>query len=226
MIETFDTRLGLEGKVAIVTAGTHGLGLAVAAKLCDSGADVVLATAADDPDVERARLALAGRPGAATIVPTDPDDGDSVRALLETVLSTRGRLDVFVHHAVRPDLTMLLHAAEHLVKAFTDGGRLVVMGYTVAPVHGVIRTLALELAWHRVAVNAVLTPVVDNGPMNTDPELVRRLAIRSPSGRLTVPEDVANAVALLCADEAAWIQGQVITVDGGLELLDRWGESR
>jgi len=37
---------------------------------------------------------------------------------------------------------------------------------------------------------------------------------------------VANAVALLCTDEAAWIQGQVITADGGLELLERWGETR
>jgi NAD(P)-dependent dehydrogenase (short-subunit alcohol dehydrogenase family) len=71
-----------------------------------------------------------------------------------------------------------------------------------------------------------VTTVVDNGPMNVDPDLVDRLAIKSPSGRVTVPEDVANAVALLCTDEAAWIQGQVITVDGGLELLERWGETR
>lgn len=92
--------------------------------------------------------------------------------------------------------------------------------------HGVIRTLALEMAWYKVAVNAVVTTVVDNGPMNIDPDLVDRLAIKSPSGRVTLPQDIANAVSLLCTDEAAWIQGQVITVDGGLELLERWGETR
>ena len=54
--------------------------------------------------------------------------------------------------------------------------------------------------------------------MNTDPELMARLAVHCPSGRLTVPDDVADAVALLCTDEAAWIQGEVITVDGGLGL--------
>jgi enoyl-[acyl-carrier protein] reductase III len=44
------------------------------------------------------------------------------------------------------------------------------------------------------------------------------LAGRTPAGRLTTPADVADAVALLCATEAAWIHGQVITVDGGLGL--------
>ena len=43
-------------------------------------------------------------------------------------------------------------------------------------------------------------------------------AARTPGGRATTPADVAAAVALLCTDEAGWIQGQVLTVDGGLSL--------
>jgi NAD(P)-dependent dehydrogenase (short-subunit alcohol dehydrogenase family) len=226
MIEPVNTRLGLDGKIALVTSGTHGLGLAVAGKLCDNGAHVILTTSPGDVDADRAMLVLAGKPGSASVVPLDMHDENAVRALLEQVKLERGRLDLFVHHAVSPDLTPLLNVVEPLAKAFVDGGRVVIAGYTVTPVHGVIRTLALEMAWYRVAVNAVVTTVVDNGPMNIDPELVDRLAIKSPSGRVTVPEDVANAVALLCTEEAAWIQGQVITVDGGLELLERWGETR
>lgn len=226
MIEPVNTRLGLDGKIALVTSGTHGLGLAIAGKLCDNGAHVILTTSPGDVDADRAMLVLAGKPGSASVVPLDMHDENAVRSLLEQVKLERGRLDLFVHHAVSPDLTPLLNVVEPLAKTFVDGGRVVVAGYTVTPVHGVIRTLALEMAWYRVAVNAVVTTVVDNGPMNIDPELVDRLAIKSPSGRVTVPEDVANAVALLCTEEAAWIQGQVITVDGGLELLERWGETR
>ncbi|USX48355.1 SDR family NAD(P)-dependent oxidoreductase [Lentzea sp. HUAS12] len=226
MIEPVNTRLGLDGKIALVTSGTHGLGLAIASKLCDNGAHVIITAPPGDVDAERALLVLSGKPGSASVVPLDVQDEHAVRVLLEQVKQDRGRLDLFVHHAVSPDLTPLLNLVEPLAKAFVDGGRVVIAGYTVTPVHGVIRTLALEMAWYRVAVNAVVTTVVDNGPMNIDPELVDRLAIKSPSGRVTLPEDVANAVALLCADEAAWIQGQVITVDGGLELLERWGETR
>jgi NAD(P)-dependent dehydrogenase (short-subunit alcohol dehydrogenase family) len=226
MIEPVNTRLGLDDRIALVTSGTHGLGLAIASKLCDNGAHVILTTSEDDVDAERAKLVLAGKPGSVSVVPLDIHDEGAVRVLLERVKQERGRLDVFVHHAVSPDLTPLLNVVEPLAKTFVDGGRVVIAGYTVTPVHGVIRTLALEMAWYRVAVNAVVTTVVDNGPMNIDPDLVDRLAIKSPSGRVTLPQDVANAVALLCTDEAAWIQGQVITVDGGLELLERWGETR
>ncbi|ANZ35134.1 hypothetical protein BBK82_02655 [Lentzea guizhouensis] len=226
MIEPVNTRLGLDGKLALVTAGTHGLGLAIASKLCDNGAHVILTTSADDPDLERAKLVLAGKPGSVTVTQLDIADEHSVRLLLDQIKQDRGQLDMFVHHAVSPDLTPLLNVVEPLAKAFVDGGRVVIAGYTVTPVHGVIRTLALEMAWYRVAVNAVVTTVVDNGPMNIDPDLVDRLAIKSPSGRVTLPQDIANAVALLCTDEASWIQGQVITVDGGLELLERWGETR
>lgn len=226
MIEPFNTRLGLDGKIALVTSGTHGLGLAIASKLCDNGAHVILTTSPGDVDAERAQVVLGGKPGSVSVLPLDMHDENSVRTLLERIKQERGRLDLFVHHAVSPDLTPLLNVVEPLAKTFVDGGRVVIAGYTVTPVHGVIRTLALEMAWYRVAVNAVVTTVVDNGPMNIDPELVDRLAIKSPSGRVTLPEDVANAVALLCMDEAAWIQGQVITVDGGLELLERWGETR
>ncbi len=81
-----------------------------------------------------------------------------------------------------------------------------------------MRYLAAELAGRGIAVNAVSTAKIDKGPDTPNPEMARMLASRTPAGRLTRPEDVANVVALLCTDEAAWIHGQVITVDGGLGL--------
>src|SRR5688500_13006498 len=104
MIEPVNTRLGLEGKIALVTSGTHGLGLAIACKLCDSGAYVIITTSDGDVDIERAEVALAGRPGSASVAQLDIHDERSVRLLLDQVKEERGRLDIFVHHAESPDL--------------------------------------------------------------------------------------------------------------------------
>lgn len=226
VIEPVNTRLGLDDKVAVVTGGTRGLGLAIASKLCDCGVHVVVTCEEGDADADRARLVLTGRPGAATVLPSRVHDEDSMGALLDEVVGKRGRLDILVHCTTSPDLTTLTGSAGHLAETIAHGGRVVVVAYAATPVEEVARALAVELAPSRVTANAVVTSMVDNGPLNMDPDLVERLAARSPSDRLTTPADVADAVVLLCADEAAWIQGQVITVDGGLELVGPAGESR
>ena len=105
----------------------------------------------------------------------------------------------------------------------SSGARRVVDGYlglgmAKAALESLVRYLAVELAPTGVAVNAVSTAKVDKGTDDPRPDLVRTLAARTPAGRLTTPEDVASVVALLCTDEAGWLQGQVITVDGGLAL--------
>jgi enoyl-[acyl-carrier protein] reductase III len=150
--------------------------------------------------------------------------------------------------AVEPDLTALrgehslaldplLHGAALFAKAMTDGGRViaisgngagrVIPGYVAvgtakAALESLVRYLAVELAPSGVAVNAIATALLDKGPGQqgplANPQAAAMLAARTPTGRLTRPSDVADAVALLCAPEAAWIHGQVITVDGGLGL--------
>lgn len=96
----------------------------------------------------------------------------------------------------------------------------VALGVAKAALESLVRYLAVELAGKGIAVNAVATAMLDKGEPNgvAGPDVARMLAARTPAGRLTTPADVADAVALLCADEAAWIHGQVITVDGGLGL--------
>jgi enoyl-[acyl-carrier protein] reductase III len=94
----------------------------------------------------------------------------------------------------------------------------VAVGVSKAALECLVRYLAVELAGQGISVNAVATSMLDKGPDTPNPELAGFLASRSPSGRLTKPEDVADAVVLLCAEEAAWLQGQVLMVDGGLGL--------
>jgi enoyl-[acyl-carrier protein] reductase III len=97
------------------------------------------------------------------------------------------------------------------------------VGVAKAALESLIRYLAAELAASGIAVNAISTALLDKADPNTgglaSPAIAAMLAARTPAGRLSTPADVADAVALLCAPEAAWIHGQVITVDGGLGLL-------
>ncbi len=130
-------------------------------------------------------------------------------------------------------ITPLLYGAPMLADLLPEGGRIIAvsssgargvvpqyvsLGVAKAALESQVRYLAVELAGRGIAVNAVSMSKLDKGPGSPNPEMIRALAARTPAGRLTVPEDVADVVALLCTREAAWIQGQVISVDGGLGL--------
>ena len=138
-----------------------------------------------------------------------------------------------VHDAVALAVDPLLRAAPSLVKLMDGAGRVIAissngarevvpryvgLGVAKAALESLVRYLAVETAGRGIAVNAVSTAKLDKGPDTPDARTAAMLASRTPAGRLTTPEDVAGVVALLCTDEAAWIHGQVITVDGGLGL--------
>ena len=111
-----------------------------------------------------------------------------------------------------------------IVAVSSNGARSVIPGYVgvgvaKAALESLVRYLAVELAGRGITVNAVATAMIDKGERTPNQGMAEFLGRRTPAGRLTVPADVADFIALLCTDEAAWVQGQVITVDGGLGLL-------
>ncbi|WP_030768978.1 MULTISPECIES: SDR family NAD(P)-dependent oxidoreductase [unclassified Streptomyces] len=111
-----------------------------------------------------------------------------------------------------------------IVAVSSSGARAVVpryvgQGLAKAALENLVRYLAVELAGRGITVNAVATAKIDKGAATPDPRAAAALAARTPAGRLTTPQDIADVVALLCTDEARWIHGQVITADGGLGLL-------
>ena len=130
-------------------------------------------------------------------------------------------------------ITPLLRHAPRLAELMAGGGRIVAVsstgagrvvpaylaqGMAKAALQSAVRYLAVELAARGIAVNAVATTKLDKGPDTPGRQALAAIAARTPGGRATTPADVAAAVALLCTDEAGWIQGQVLTVDGGLSL--------
>jgi len=244
--------LGLDGKVAVVTGGTRGLGRAIGAKLAASGCHVYLTYRHDGAAARSCAADLAGAKGVAVPVRADVTDPAAMAALLAHVRSEHGRLDVFVHNAasrhpmpavgadpqaaladVSVAVAPLLRHAPALAELMAGGGRVVAVsstgarrvvpayvgqGLAKAALESAVRYLAVELARHGIAVNAVATTKLDKGPDMPDRAMLAPIAARTPAGRATTPDDVAAAVALLCTDEAGWIHGQVLTVDGGLSL--------
>jgi 3-oxoacyl-[acyl-carrier protein] reductase len=88
-----------------------------------------------------------------------------------------------------------------------------------AGIIGMTKSLAKELASRGVTVNAVAPGFMDTDMTSAMPEEAKTAALASiPLGRLGAPEDVARTVAFLASDEAAYITGQVLAVDGGMSM--------
>lgn len=85
----------------------------------------------------------------------------------------------------------------------------------------ITRNIALEFAPFGIKANCIQAGVTDTSSLRKIPgsdKIIEHTLMRNPNRRLTLPEDVANAVYLLCKDEAAWITGTIIPVDGGEHL--------
>ena len=96
------------------------------------------------------------------------------------------------------------------------------VGASKAALESLIRHLAAELGPKGISVNAVSAGVVDTDALKHFPnrdELLNVSESKTPSGRLTTPEDVANIVLFLCSNLASQIQGQTVIVDGGYSIL-------
>ena len=96
-----------------------------------------------------------------------------------------------------------------------------VVGASKAALESLVRHLAVELGPKGITINTISAGVVDTDALKKFPnrdELIKVSMERTPLGRLTTPEDVANAVLLLCSELADMIHGQVVVVDGGYAI--------
>jgi NAD(P)-dependent dehydrogenase (short-subunit alcohol dehydrogenase family) len=236
------------GRVAIVTGGASGIGLATACALGAGGARVVLA----DRDGARAAQACAGvvRAGAPEALARRCDVGDEreVEDCVAATIDRLGRLDVVVNNAglmtFRPlvelsgedwrrvldvDLLGAFHFIKHAFRRMGRGGALV----TVASIHALetepkvapyaaakaalvslTRSAAIEGKPLGIRVNAVLPGAIDT-PMLWDNPNVRAGIEHVDRQWVGRPEQVAETIAFLASDEASFVQGAALVVDGG-----------
>jgi len=243
----------LQGRVAIVTGASRGIGRAIARRLASRGASVVAAARAEHAADVVAEIGAAG--GRAEAANVDVTDRASIDAMVAGALERHGRVDILVNNAgiARDQLLLRMKDADwdavlatNLTAAFAcsqavlrpmikqRAGRIIAISSVVgqagnagqanyaaskAGLIGFAKALALEVASRGVTVN-----IVAPGLIETD--MTRAItggaheawAAKIPLGRLGTPEDVAAAVCFLASDEASYITGQVIAVNGGMYM--------
>lgn len=239
----------LDGKVALVTGGTRGIGAAVVRAFTAEGARVAY-SGTSDASIDKARSALGShaRGFAADLAdPTAPD------RLIEAVLAAFGHLDVLVNnagvvsrasewdldpvewdrlHAVNVRSVFFLSRAAARSMRERWAGSIVnvssiagqhggvagspAYGSSKAAVIGITRSLARRFAPFGVRVNCIAPADIETDmTANWPPELRDRLNALTPLGRFGSVEEVAGAVTFLASDEASFITGQTLSINGG-----------
>ena len=252
--------MSLQGKNALVTGGSRGIGRAICLELARQGANVAVNYAGNAKAAQETVEACKALGVQAVAIQADVADAAACEAMVKEVISTFGSLQILVNNAgiTRDNLALSISEADfdavldtnlldtnlkgafHCCKAAYRPmmrqryGRIINMSSIVglrgnagqanysaskAGLIGLTKSLAKELAARKVTVNAVAPGFIDTEMTAVLPEQAKEAMLKTiPMARLGQPEDVARAVAFFASDEAAYITGQVLCVDGGMAV--------
>ncbi len=236
----------LEGKTALVTGASRGIGRAIASELAAAGAAVVVGYRSGQDEAELLATELGGR-----AIRADVSDADEAKRLIEE----SGELDILVNNAgltrdgvlarmsdedwrvvLETNLSSVFYTCRAVTRSMMRkrAGAIVNVSSIVgvhgnwgqtnyaaskAGIIGFTKSLARELGSRNVRANVVAPGYVRTRLTNVLPEQATQAMLgATPLGRLGEPGDVAGAVRFLCSDEASFITGEVLLVDGGLGM--------
>jgi 3-oxoacyl-[acyl-carrier protein] reductase len=241
-----DAFCSLEGKTALVTGGSRGIGRAIALELGRAGASVVVGYQSGADEAEAVAQEAGGR-----AVQADVSDPEQAKRLVEEA----GDLDILVNNAgvtrdgllarmsdedwrtvLETNLSSVYFTCRAVIRGMMKrkAGSIVNVssivgihgnlgqtnyGASKAGIIGFTKSLAREVGSRNVRANVVAPGYVHSRLTDAIPDEMREAMMQNtPLGKLGDPEDIAGAVRFLCSDEASFITGEVLLVDGGLGM--------
>jgi 3-oxoacyl-[acyl-carrier protein] reductase len=236
----------LEGRLALVTGASRGIGRAIASELARAGAAVVVGYRTGQDEAQALADEIGGR-----AVQADVSSPDDARRLVEEA----GDVDVLVNNAgltrdgllarmsdddwravIETNLSSVFYTCRAVTRPMMKKRSGVIVNVSsIVGVHGnwgqtnyaaskagiigFTKSLARELGSRGVRANVVAPGYIQTALTEVLPEEARQAMLaNTPLGRLGEPSDVAGAVRFLCSDEAAFVTGEVLLVDGGLGM--------
>lgn len=255
----------LQGKHALITGSSRGIGRGIALKLAEQRVNVAVHyyTQREAAEETLAQVKALGAEGC--VIQADVTRPEDIGRMFEQVQREFGTLDILVSNA-RPELAAFyqpplaltpaqwhaamdsqaqafLLGAQAAAQLMPDGGRIIAISYSPsgrtgswqpwaamgaakAALDALVRYFAVALGRRGITVNVVSPGATDDSVVSRLPTEVFQ-AIKTwhesgwtPMGRVGTPADIGNAVRLLCMDEASFITGQTLHVDGGASIMD------
>lgn len=242
----------LDGRSAIVTGGSKGIGRGIAETLAAAGVNV-LVTARTQNDLDATVAGLADQPGRVSGLATDVTNPDDCRRAVETAVERHGGLDIVcanagifpsgrleeltpddIEHVLAVNFKGTVFVIQAALPALTASGhgRVIITSSITGPITGypgwshygaskaaqlgILRTAAMGLAPKQITINAVMPGnIITEGLIEMGQEYMDQMAASIPARRLGNVADIGNAALFFATDEAGYITGQTLVVDGG-----------
>ena len=247
--------MSIDGKIALITGGSRGIGRAIALRLAREGTKVAINYKTNDSAAQWVVDAVTEMDGEAMAVSADVSQAAAVEAMVKQIADAWGSIDILVNNAGVIHDSLLMRMTEEVWDEVVDTnlkgafnctkavlrfmvrkrwGRIInvvsVVGLEGNPGQsnyaaskaGIIafsRSIAKEVASRNITVNAVAPGYIATEIVaDLAPEFKDLILSRIPQNRFGSVEDVANMVGYLAGEEASYITGEVIRIDGGIEL--------